>query len=350
MTARTGLFVARDGSGNGTDPVGARLALGSLLARPGSTPLDVREGVLYDGGGNVLSGNTDTGTMSYSVRAAGFVQCTSPSNGAVVAVNDGTLKVPTTAAPATDKRIDSVWYRQHLVAGDGGTDPDVVLEIGCTQGATSASPTPPTIPVDAVEIGQAVMTAGTTSTSSLTISQTHKWTAPLGTPIPVRNAAERNALGGYEGLRALRLDTGNVDVYTGGAWDDGGWKPFTPQVVGAGWSLGNATTDCAYKRIGKTVHVRYKITWGTSSTYGSARLDLNLPSNAASGYYRFPGFFTKNGGGRYTISGLCFAGASAGVVALHTESGGAFASITSTNPVAPAANDVLFFQGTYDEA
>lgn len=220
MTGTRGLYVNVDGSSNGTTPVNARIALAGLLASSGAA-LAFRPGVFYDGLGNVVSGNTDTGTMSYSVRACQFAMqlLGTTASGAVVGANDAVFKANTTAAPGSNSRIDVIWVRQHAVAADGGPDTDNIMEIKVTQGTPAASPTVPTIPTGAMALAQAIMPAGATSTNSLTITQVHNWTTSDGSDVPVRNQTERDAMTAYLGQTVTRLDLGGIsETYNGSAW------------------------------------------------------------------------------------------------------------------------------------
>lgn len=224
MTARRGLFVNIDGSSNGTAPSDARLGIASVVADDGTSALAGRNGVFYDGQGNVVSGNTDTGTMSYSVRACQFALYLlgTVGSGIVLGSNDAVFKATTTAAPGSNSRIDVIWVRQHAVAsGDGGSDSDNIMQIGVTQGTAAASPTVPTIPTGAMALAQAVMTSGSTSTNSLAITQVHGWTTTHGSAIPVRTQAERDALTGFNGLSVYRIDQQNVETHNGTAWNAG---------------------------------------------------------------------------------------------------------------------------------
>lgn len=220
MAGSRGLYILPDGSSNGTTPINARLAQAGLIADDGASALSIRQGVFYDGQGNVVSGNTDTGTMSYSVRACQFVLYLLgvASSGAVTAVNDAVFKATTTAAPGSNSRIDVIWVRQHAVASDGGPDANNILEIGVTQGTPAASPTVPVIPTGAMALAQAIMPAGATSTNALTITQTHGWTTTHGSAIPVRNVTERNALTPFDSMSAYRLDLHTIERYNGTAW------------------------------------------------------------------------------------------------------------------------------------
>jgi hypothetical protein len=54
--------------------------------------------------------------------------------------------------------------------------------------------------------------------------------------------------------------------------------PWTSTVGGTGWALGNGTLTSEYSRIGDLVLFNISITWGSTSTYGSASLTLSLPA------------------------------------------------------------------------
>lgn len=239
MTGLTGLFVARDGSNNGTVPKGARQALGGLLAGNGASALDVRKGVLVDALGPVVAG---TAGMSYDVRAFRAVTMTSTANGPVVVSNDATVNVTTTAAPGSNSRIDVVWCRQHLVAGDGGSDSDVTLEIGVTQGTAAASPSVPSIPTGALSLAQVTVTSGATATNTLTFTRSHAWTTGNGGVVPVYTSTERTAITPYVGMTIWYDLTKQLLVWNGTAWvspgNDTGWLAL-PFNTGGNWAGGS---------------------------------------------------------------------------------------------------------------
>lgn len=226
MTGRTSLFVARDASDNGTTPVGARLALGGLLAGNGSTPLDVRPGVLVDNGGALVSGASD---MSYNVRAFRAVSLVSAANGPTVGVNDATVNVTTTAAPGSNSRIDVIWARQHHVTGDGATDTDVLYEIGVTQGTVAASPSAPAVPAGAIALYNATVTSGVTGTSGLTFTRRHAWTVANGGIVPIFSSTERDAIDPYEGMAIWYSPTQQLQVCdSAGDWSAIGASQANP--------------------------------------------------------------------------------------------------------------------------
>lgn len=215
-----GMFMALDGSNLGTLPVDARLSISALISDDGSAPLAVRQGIFFDGGAAAVTGTTDTGTMTYQIRACSlaFYLLGTIASGTVLLSINGNLKVDTTTAPGSNSRIDVIWVRQRVTAADGGSDSVNTPILGCTQGTPAASPTVPAIPTGAYAIAQAVVTAGTTQTSTTTITQVFNWTCAAGSPIPVRNSTEKAALTPYLGMSIYRLDLHSTEVYNGTTW------------------------------------------------------------------------------------------------------------------------------------
>lgn len=162
MAVQPGLFVARAPGGNGTTPTGARQALAGLLAK--NADGTVRTGVLADGLGPVVTG---TAGMSYTVRKHVAVTKASEANGPVLVPNDGAVTVSTTPSPGSNSRIDVVYVLQRLVTGDGGSESTNAPIIDVAQGSVSATPSKPSIPTGATELGSFVVTSGATATSAL---------------------------------------------------------------------------------------------------------------------------------------------------------------------------------------
>lgn len=271
MTGRTGLAVSRDGANNGTLPQGHRLALGGLLSKQ-TTGIDVRKGVMFDGGGAVVTGQA---SMNYAIRAHVAVAMPSATQGPILVPNDAQVLVATAASPGANSRIDSIWVRQHLVAADGGADLDVITEYGVTNGLVAAVPVAPAPPAGAVELARATVTALAANTNALVITQTHPWCAAAGAPIPVRDDAERALLTAYDGLLVNHLGDRLLQRYNSAsaAWDPS-WRSYVPVVVGTA----APTLDCRYIRNGKDITVEIDLTLTAAIT---ADLTISLPSNAA---------------------------------------------------------------------
>lgn len=81
-----------------------------------------------------------------------------------------------------------------------------------------------------------------------------------------------------EGMTIYETDTSLYRVYSGTAWEVlsayGAWTAFTPVLTN--WTLGNATHDCRFMRVGRLVVAEYNITWGSTSVF-SGGLDLSYP-------------------------------------------------------------------------
>jgi hypothetical protein len=225
MAVHRSLHIAATAAPLGTQPIDARLAMNGLIANAnngGAYPLGARPGLFYDanGAGGSVVGTTATSPMTYNVRQfVGVAQLLgTATSGLALFANDGTVTVNTTAAPGSNSRIDVIWVRQHALAADGGADADNILEIGVTQGTAAASPTVPTIPTGAMALAQAVILSTTTQTSTAVITQVSNFTSTSGSAIPVRSAAERNALNQYDGLEVDRLDLNIKERSNGTSW------------------------------------------------------------------------------------------------------------------------------------
>lgn len=295
MTAQRGTWIARDGSNNGTTPKGARLATGGLLAHDGASPLSIRKGVVFDGGGPVVAG---TAGMSYDVRALVAVTLASAANGPTMVPNDASVNVATDPAPGSGSRVDVIWVRQKLLTGDGGSETGNEAEIGVARGAASGSPSAPSIPVGALELARTTVAAGTTATNALTISQTHLWTVGSGAPIPVRDNNERSALTPFTGMIVNHLGSGVLQRYNGTAWiaigneDEGVWvdvpgvAPFTSTmrvrkvgklVVSTG-SVARATGSSASFNTAATIPVGYRPATVHEFNPGVPRVTQSIPT------------------------------------------------------------------------
>lgn len=226
MTAQKSIFIALDGSSNGTVPKGARLALGGLIEHDGSAdPLGVKLGVLEDTFTPLVAG---TAGMSYDIRAAVFVTnpTGSTANGPTAGANDAVVNVATDPAPGSNARYDVIWVRQHVVAADGGADSDNILEFDVTQGTVAASPSVPAIPTGALALANVLVTSGTTATNTLTFTRAHNW------------VRARGAGGGRsETVVFTSSDTFNKDDYP--------WLKSVRVRLVAGGGAGGASVACS---------------------------------------------------------------------------------------------------------
>jgi hypothetical protein len=86
-----------------------------------------------------------------------------------------------------------------------------------------------------------------------------------------------------EGMTSYRSDADIVEVYNGSAWATGlpvgAWTAYTPTFTG--FTLGNGVLDFAFTQIGKTVHVRGRVTLGSTSSVAGP-FDFTIPVTCAS--------------------------------------------------------------------
>lgn len=163
-----------------------------------------------------------------------------------------------------------------------------------------------------------------------------------------------------EGMTIYETDTDLLAIYTGSAWQYvGGYDSWTPTLYNS-WTLGDATTSFLYTRIGDLVHGTVKITWGSTSNFGSGdpfKIDFPVPYATSAPYYPL-GFGmagdTSSGTGfpfhlEYRGSG------GAGMEAqVHTHNNAynqvSTTTLTNTVPVTWASTDYFNFQFLYKAA
>lgn len=125
----------------------------------------------------------------------------------------------------------------------------------------------------------------------------------------------------------------------------GAWTSYTPTVGGTGWAIGNGTATGAYCRVGDLIHFRASVTWGSSSTFGSAALTLTVPVTAAAS-----ATFMGRGVDSGSMVGLFFI-LSASTTTLTTRLLSTTATADgaiSTAPFTWASGDSLDVTGTYE--
>lgn len=185
-----------------------RVTAGLVARNADGTP---RAGVFPAGTAPLVTGRA---SMGYDV--APFLAATSRINtGVELIANDAVTVVTTTAAPASNSRIDVIWVRSQFAQH---TDANNDVVFGVTQGAPAAIPGKPVIPAGALELATATILSTTTTTATVVITQTHPFTAAAGGTVWVRNAAEMAAWAAPNGAKVLRLDTGFEWSRVDGAW------------------------------------------------------------------------------------------------------------------------------------
>jgi hypothetical protein len=164
----------------------------------------------------------------------------------------------------------------------------------------------------------------------------------------IEDAGTRTRITGkIENLSGTGVDRIVIDSSLAGS-PFGAWADFLTPVVmgGTGWALGDATVVAKYTRIGRTVHARYYITFGSTTTYGTASPTLTLPF-AAQHKGQGNGGITRQGTGTYMVFPYINIGASVVTVA-SIGANGLRGLLTATAPATWQAGDVLEVYITYD--
>jgi hypothetical protein len=167
-----------------------------------------------------------------------------------------------------------------------------------------------------------------------------------------------------EGMTIYETDTDRYKTYSGTAWEDGfksgafiaGSATLQSGGAGTDWVLGNGTIDHRFQKVGRFVFHEIKVTFGSTSVFGTKSLSIRispevaLPSNRLLGYLEA---WDESANIRYP--GSLFRGASAGGV---TDCGlgifpasGTFTTgdtIINTRPFTWASGDELSMHISYE--
>jgi hypothetical protein len=229
LSAVAGLFVTGSGNVGVTSPQGGRLAIAGLLSAFGAGPLDAAGGILH-GPGNPLgvTGSSSGPNMKYNV-AAGVVATArnGAADGLQVWANNGTYLVDSGApAPSSGSRWDLIYViGRDANQSDASSIPDIKVLVGVAGG----SPVKPygagqgaggtSLPAGALVLAEASVGANIANATSAAITMVAPYKVAKGCPVPVRSAAERDALFAYTGLEVKRLDFGGIiQRYNGSSW------------------------------------------------------------------------------------------------------------------------------------
>lgn len=187
MTLRNSLF-AVSGKASFLD---ARRDMSGLFVCDKTTMMPIA-GILDRSQDNLVTGNS--GSMSVTVHPFNAVL---NRYGALLIQNDGNVKVPLTAAPSANSRIDVVYVKQNE-ARSPMSDSSDVPEFGVVRGVAAATPVAPSVPAGALALAQVLLPAGVSNTSAagVVITQTYIGAAMKGDMLQVQTSAQRDALTG----------------------------------------------------------------------------------------------------------------------------------------------------------
>jgi hypothetical protein len=129
------------------------------------------------------------------------------------------------------------------------------------------------------------------------------------------------------------------------------WTAYTPTVAGTGWAIGNGTATGAYMQIGKTVHYRALIAFGSTSTYGTAAIRVGLPvSPIASACQVTTACYVDWSASALYVAATYYSVANSAVFLGIVGSSGLFTAPTSTTPFTWTTTDEIRIAGTYEAA
>ena len=234
--------------------------MAGLFAQSSLGGVGVRPGVLAGDRGLIVEGGSG---WSYIVWQHHVVSERQPGDGAHLFGNDGSVTVGTggvgttvAPAPGTGSRVDIIWTRQRSNSenGDGTSE----AELGVTSGTSGSPGLPPSIPLGAVELGRAVVSAGNANTAAASITQTYLRAAVRGTPIPVRSDAERDALASLASaqlpVEVVRADKGGrIEKNAGSGWFCPELAPVQRLAGATGFSSALVATGGAGDVLGPSV-------------------------------------------------------------------------------------------------
>lgn len=193
------------------------------------------------------------------------------------------------------------------------------------------------------------------ATDTLAIQATARDTSVTGlgyefSLAPMSNAGIRSYLqGNLELLTDTGTDTVLIDpARTGTAF--GPWKTYTPALGGSGWALGNGTITARQRVEGRTVSVRGRITFGSTSTYGSASPTVSLPIAAmdTQGILSARAVVTDLGNNTSVLIPVLDTASTMGLFATGT--GGALANLTGSSPYTLGVGDYIDFAVSYEKS
>lgn len=149
----------------------------------------------------------------------------------------------------------------------------------------------------------------------------------------------------------------NGNVYITGSTIpiDTAWTSYTPQWSTDGVTqpvIGNGSISGAYKQIGKTVFVRVRLYYGTTTTSGTGTFYFSLPITASATWgIQMPVSILDNGNAWYqAIANGEYGGFTTKTALIGQSAGGANSSqgITGTFPFTFGNLDSIQFNGSYE--
>nr|DAL58181.1 MAG TPA_asm: protein of unknown function (DUF4815) [Caudoviricetes sp.] len=221
MTLRNSLF-AVSGKASFLD---ARRDMSGLFVCDKTTMMPIA-GILDRSQDNLVTGRSDS--MSVTVHPFNAVL---NRYGALLIQNDGDVKVPLSAAPSANSRIDVVYVKQNETRSPMSDGSDVP-EFGVVNGVAAATPVAPSVPDGALALAQVLLPAGVSNTAAagVVITQTYIGAAMKGDMLRVQTSAQRDALTGVPEGTLLHNVADGCDYVR----RDNAWMPYSGQTIKIG--------------------------------------------------------------------------------------------------------------------
>lgn len=204
----------------------ARRDMSGLFVCDKTTMLPIA-GILDRSQDNLVTGNSNS--MSVTVHPFNAVL---NRYGALLIQNDGDVKVPLSAAPSANSRIDVVYMKQHETRSPMSDSSDVPA-FGVVSGVAAAVPVAPAVPAGALALAQVLLPAGVSNTAAagVVITQTYIGAAMKGDMLRVQTSAQRDALTDVPDGTLLHEVADNCDYVR----RDNAWMPYGGQTVRVGF-------------------------------------------------------------------------------------------------------------------
>lgn len=152
-----------------------------------------------------------------------------------------------------------------------------------------------------------------------------------------------------EGMHLYDLSTNIISAYDGSTWvpivNTSAWTAYTPTFTNI--TLGNGSTDFSYIQIGKTVHVRGRLTFGSTTSISGAAT-FSLPASGK--LVGYGSAILRAAAADY--EGVAVAGTT-GIVCSVFNSAGTYSARANTSATVPATwttGDLISFSVTYEAA
>jgi hypothetical protein len=152
---------------------------------------------------------------------------------------------------------------------------------------------------------------------------------------------------GVNPTEKMRIDANGLITGTGTSL--GAWTAYTPTLGGTGWAIGNGTITGGYCQVGKIVHFRVNVSFGSTSTYGATSTPtLSLPITAAASFRYAFNLWLSDSSAAAQYLGAPWQNTTTSVSLRGLGASGIHTTITATAPFTWDTGDSIILNGTYE--